>query len=257
MRRELHVRFCEGGGVRSPSATRLVILVGVPDGADQLERAEQAAEQEKRAVAELLRTELKLELSEAKTLVTPVTGTLKFLGHHVRVRPVPGYGYLTSSSIVPRDRSAELRWRIKNILSRKTTYSTLAARLEMLNPLLRGWANFYRHAYGAKAVFRGLDHYVWWTIYRWLRRKHDNASLRELQARFGRRLKGSPSVHWADGSSILFPIRKVRVTQFKMGWRKTPDFAKRSSESPVQIESCTPGSEGGAQKPSGASRERR
>jgi hypothetical protein len=25
MRRELHVRFCEGGGVRFPSATRLVI----------------------------------------------------------------------------------------------------------------------------------------------------------------------------------------------------------------------------------------
>ena len=26
MRRESHVRFCEGGGVRAPSATRLVIL---------------------------------------------------------------------------------------------------------------------------------------------------------------------------------------------------------------------------------------
>ena len=26
MRRELHVRFCEGGGVRFPSATRLIIL---------------------------------------------------------------------------------------------------------------------------------------------------------------------------------------------------------------------------------------
>jgi len=26
MRREFHVRFCEGGGVRFPSATRLVIL---------------------------------------------------------------------------------------------------------------------------------------------------------------------------------------------------------------------------------------
>lgn len=25
MRREFHVRFCEGGGVRSPSATRLVL----------------------------------------------------------------------------------------------------------------------------------------------------------------------------------------------------------------------------------------
>ena len=25
MRREFHVRFCEGGGVRAPSATRLVM----------------------------------------------------------------------------------------------------------------------------------------------------------------------------------------------------------------------------------------
>lgn len=34
MRREFHVRFCEGGGVRFPSATRLVILCRTRQEAD-------------------------------------------------------------------------------------------------------------------------------------------------------------------------------------------------------------------------------
>jgi RNA-directed DNA polymerase len=34
MRREFHVRFCEGGGVRAPSATRLVILCRTREEAD-------------------------------------------------------------------------------------------------------------------------------------------------------------------------------------------------------------------------------
>jgi hypothetical protein len=38
--------------------------------------------------------------------------------------------------------------------------------------MLRGWCNFYRHAWGAKHVFSAIDHYVWWTIFRWLKKKH-------------------------------------------------------------------------------------
>jgi hypothetical protein len=39
MRRELHVRFCEGGGVRLPSATRLVVGFQYRDEAEAFQRA--------------------------------------------------------------------------------------------------------------------------------------------------------------------------------------------------------------------------
>src|SRR6185503_7476088 len=50
-----------------------IILGGAPQGPGQHEQARVAAEQEKTALATYLKDTLGLELSEAKTLVTPVT----------------------------------------------------------------------------------------------------------------------------------------------------------------------------------------
>jgi hypothetical protein len=84
-----------------------------------------------------------------------------------------------------KDRSKRLRLSIKAIFSRATTSRSLADRLAHLNPVLRGWANFYKHAWGAKRVLRFTDHYVWWTIYRWLRKKHPETPMRDLYKRYG------------------------------------------------------------------------
>src|SRR5207244_1389800 len=54
-------------------ADDFIILVSVPPGPNQEERARQAAEQEKVELSLLLKERLNLELSETKTLVTPVT----------------------------------------------------------------------------------------------------------------------------------------------------------------------------------------
>jgi RNA-directed DNA polymerase len=47
------------------------------------------AEIEKASLANELQRKLGLALSEEKTLVTPVTSTMRFLGHHIRVRELP------------------------------------------------------------------------------------------------------------------------------------------------------------------------
>src|SRR5271170_6559323 len=61
------------------------------------------------------------------------------------------------------------------IFDRSTMVATLDNRLRLLNRLLRGWGNFYLHAWGANCVFAALDHHVWWTITRWLHKKHPSA----------------------------------------------------------------------------------
>ena len=38
MRREFHVRFCEGGGVQFPSATRLVVMCDTKAACEQAEQ---------------------------------------------------------------------------------------------------------------------------------------------------------------------------------------------------------------------------
>jgi RNA-directed DNA polymerase len=98
-----------------------------------------------------------LTLSPEKTLVTPVTSTMRFLGHHLRVRRHPRHRGLVPRLVIPKDRTQRLRRTIELTFDRSTLTETLESRLKRLNPLLRGWGNFYRHAWGAKRIFSAVD----------------------------------------------------------------------------------------------------
>ena len=155
-----------------------------------------------------------------------MTGPIRFLGHCVRVRPHPDHGRMCSTSLIPRERSQRLRERIKALFRSDTTNQSLKERLDLLNPILRGWGHFYRHAWGAKRVFRSLDNYCWHTILRWLRKKHSRIKIDLLIARYGERAPGKRSVRWREDSSELFSIGRIRVEQFRLGWLRPPDFAQ-------------------------------
>jgi len=228
-------------------ADDFIILVGSASNSNESMR--EAATEEKTKLATVLKEQLGLELSEAKTLVTPVTEPMRFLGHHVRVRHHPGHRRLVSTSLIPKDRSKQLRQRIKDLFGRNTIGSSLEDRLQKLNPMLRGWCNFYRHAWGAKRIFTALDNYLWWTILRWLRKKHPRVSMKKLRARYGWHKPAGRALKWRDGQTVPFEAARVRVRHFELGWQKAPSFACTSMESPVHNERCTPGSVRGARKP--------
>lgn len=230
-------------------ADDFLILVGAPPGPEQQARAEQAAQDEKIEVAALLKEKLGLELSEAKTLVTPVTDTIRYLGHHIRVRYVPQKRRLVYTTAIPKDRSQQLRERIKRLFRRSTTGETLENRLRLLNPITRGWSNFYRHVRHAGRVFRAIDYYIRWSIYRWLKKKHQHAGRNAIFSRYGWRQPGACAPPWRAGSTTLYVMARTRTGRFRLAWICPPDFALTSRESPVHIERCTPGLEGGARKP--------
>ncbi|WP_225736586.1 group II intron maturase-specific domain-containing protein [Pseudoalteromonas prydzensis] len=45
--------------------------------------------------------------------------------------------------------------------------------IKMMNPKLRGWANYYRHSV-AKKVFSYVGHQVFLALWRWAVRRHPN-----------------------------------------------------------------------------------
>jgi group II intron reverse transcriptase/maturase len=229
-------------------ADDFIILVSAPNGPAQHERAHEAALAEKAALAKVLKETLNLELSEEKTAVTPVTSPMRFLGHHVRVQRSPMYGWC-SKCVIPKDRSKRLRAMVRDHFSGDTRNVSLKKRLDLLNPMLRGWSAYYRHAWGAKRIFAALDSHVWWTIRRWLRAKHEKVNMRRLHARYGWRKPGGRTWRWRDGDTVPFEMVFQRVERYRHAWMKTPDFASTSRESPVHNERCTPGSAGGARKP--------
>jgi group II intron reverse transcriptase/maturase len=207
-------------------ADDFIILVGVAPGPSQDERARDLATKEKADLAAFLKEHLGLELSVEKTLVTPVTTPMLFLGHRVRVRKHPTHGGLVSAVVIPKERSKRLRRLIKEFFRRPTLGFSFEERLGKLNRLLRGWSAFYRHAWGAKRVFSRLDHYVWWSIFRWLRKKHPKTPVKTICARNGWRKPGQRTLRWRAGSTDRFEMVRVRVGRFRPWWSTPPAFAQ-------------------------------
>jgi len=107
-----------------------------------------------------------LSLSSEKTDITRIDVGFDFLGFNVRK-------YRGKLLIKPSKRSvkvflADIRALIK---SNKTVKTESLIRL--LNPKLRGWANYYRHAV-SKQIFCSVDRAIFQAIYRWTRRRHPN-----------------------------------------------------------------------------------
>jgi hypothetical protein len=211
-------------------ADDFLLLIGAPPGPQQYERSRQDAEKEKAAVAAMLKDQLGLELSESKTLVTPVTKRFAFLGHHVVVRQSRGFERQACVTLIPKERSHRTRERIKRLCRRYRTDQDLHDLLRELNWLLRGWSAFYRHAWGAKRVFGSLDYYAWWTVFRWLRKKHQHASVKLLQTLYQTKQRGTRRGQWHHEGRTLFITARTRVGPYRLASARPPYFAIHHGE---------------------------
>jgi RNA-directed DNA polymerase len=157
MRRELHVRFCEGGGVQLPSATRLVVMC---DTKAQVEEARQR-------VGTVL-TRLGLELHPEKTRTVDLSrgrNGFDVLGCHLRKR-MSGPIWERSRQRVfylqrcPSQRArVRVRARVRDLTPRARCHTDLRIIIADLNPVLRGWGQYFRTG-NAATRFTDLDQYV-------------------------------------------------------------------------------------------------
>jgi retron-type reverse transcriptase len=92
---------------------------------------------EKSALADYLRATTGLELSPEKTKVTAMTDGFEFLGFHVTMQWDKRYGYGPRVEI-PKAGAADLRRTVKQLTKRNTVLVSLGAKLQELNPILRG-----------------------------------------------------------------------------------------------------------------------
>ncbi|ESZ53856.1 hypothetical protein X727_33675 [Mesorhizobium sp. L103C119B0] len=114
---------------------------------------------EKTALADYLRRTTGLELSPEKTKVTAMTSGFEFLGFRFVMHWDRRYGYGPRVEI-PKTKAADLRWKVKARTGTSSARCSLASKLRELNPILRGWANYYRHCAYAGRVFTSLDWYT-------------------------------------------------------------------------------------------------
>ena len=143
----------------------------------------QATEAMKAEVTMFLKDELRLELSQEKTAITHATEGFDFLGFHIRK-----FGKHGGVMITPTKANVQkIRDRISRTLSRKNHEVAVVDVIRALNPVIRGWSNYYRYVNSAR-TFHALDFYLGAKFMKWYRGKY------RMPAR-----KGSVEAHkWMD-----------------------------------------------------------
>lgn len=184
---------------------------------------EAQATAERQGLETVLKDGMGLTLSPEKTRVTSLEEGFEFLGHRVRLRWDPRYGW-TPRIEIPKQKAADLRYTVKQWTGRATANWSFAQLLQKLNPILRGWAHFYRYCTGAKDVLIKLDWYVTDRLWRWLRKKYPKATVPSL-LRHKRRSAIRPTYRvWHAGPYSQYQMGWLKVQRYRRGWMRPADF---------------------------------
>jgi RNA-directed DNA polymerase len=117
-----------------------------------------------------------LELSQAKTRIVHVEEGFHFLGFTIR-------RFKNKVLTLPQKDKVKAHVRAIRSYLRQHRQAPSAKVIKDLNPVIRGWSNYYRHC-AAKATFNKVDHLIWQKLWRWAKRRHPNKSARWVKARY-------------------------------------------------------------------------
>jgi len=132
-------------------------------------------QQVKPAVVEFL-AERGLILSPEKTKVTHIKDGFDFLGWNIRKY---------SGKLLMRPSKANVKAhldKIREVIKANRTAKPVVL-IRLLNPVIRGWANYHRHVV-AKETFARVDHNVWSMLWRWAVRRHPRKGARWVKEKY-------------------------------------------------------------------------
>jgi RNA-directed DNA polymerase len=160
---------------------------------------------------------LGLRLSPAKTRVLHMSEAFNFLGFRIPWKRKKGtdkwhvYTFIADRPI--RSLKAKIR-----ALTNRTSQQGLRQVLIRLNQIMRGWANYFKHAV-CKHTLGNLAHFAWWRVVSWLRTLH-RWSWKDVRREFT-----TPDGRWkpitADGTELL-DLQTVPVTRYRYRGSKIP-----------------------------------
>lgn len=215
---------------RSNGRSKLVKLVRFADDFVITGRSKEILEKEVLPLVQAFLKEPGLELSLEKTKITHIEDGFDFLGQNIRK-------YNGKLLIKPSQRSVQtLLQKVRHIIkaNRQTTPGNL---ILQLNPIIRGWTNYHRHAV-SKAVFNSVDNAIFLALWQWTQRRHPRKSRRWIKDKYFHTVakrnwvfagqKDGKEIHLLSTSSV--PIQrhikiKSLANPFDPAWE--PYFEKR------------------------------
>ena len=165
-----------------------------------------------------------LALSEEKTKSVHLKQGFDFLGFNVKHYPAPktsktGYKLF----IKPSKKSVlKIRRKLKEVWQNAQSGHTEAL-LTQLNPIIRGWANYFRIGV-AKQTFEALDDWMFKRAVRHTKRKHPHKTWKWRKARYWGQLNPQSQSKWVFGDKktgryvlkfARFPIKRHTLVKGK------------------------------------------
>jgi RNA-directed DNA polymerase len=159
-----------------------------------------------------------LTLKGSKTKIVHRVEGFDFLGFSIR----QFIGRKTKACLVypSKTRIAYHLHRIKQLLD-DNKQATQAEIINKLNPVLRGWANYYKYA-NSKRIFSYVDFRVWSMLWQWCKRRHtrEGKGARWIAAKYFRKV-GTRRWTFADAPdhplyyASEIPLSKIRYVKVK------------------------------------------
>lgn len=145
-------------------------------------RTKELLEEKVKPLIEAFLAERGLRLSKVKTHITHIDEGFDFLGFNIRK-------YKEKLLIKPAKESQKALLRKIRTTCKKMETETQRAVIRTLNPILRGWGNYYKHVSFTKS-FRRIGHEVWKTLWQWAKKRHPNKGLKWIKRKYFPSTKG-------------------------------------------------------------------
>ncbi len=156
-----------------------------------------------------------LRLLDEKTRVCHIDDGFDVLGWHIQRRDRPSRAGHQAIYTYPSKKSlASIVGKVRSLTAR-AKHRTLGDLLARLNPVLRGWCTYFRHGV-SKRTFSYLDHYAFWRIVGWLRKRHPKLKMGTLVRRH------LPGWEIADGGIEMFRPSRFAVDRYRYRGTKIP-----------------------------------
>jgi len=156
-----------------------------------------------------------LRLSEDKTRICHLDEGFDFLGWRIQRRRKRGHGGKRMVYTYPSKKAlASVKGKVRS-LTRRHKHRTLADLLRAVNPLLRGWCNYFRHGVSAR-TFAYVDNFAWWRTVGWIRKRHAGLNWGTLRRRH------LPGWEIRDGAVEMFRPQAVAITRYRYRGTRIP-----------------------------------
>ena len=144
-----------------------------------------------------------LELSPEKTSITHIDQGFDFLGVNIRK-------YNGKLLIKPSKKNVKAFLdKVRNAIKGNKTAKQINL-IKMLNPIIRGWANYHRSVV-AKETFNRVDNEIWRSLWQWAKRRHPNKSLVWIKEKYFKTAENRGWIFASEDRVNLYPTGKPKV----------------------------------------------